>query len=141
MENYKTMDNIFNHLTTNEKTRNEFNKFIFNNVKQFFSSAESDRITFNIPDIRAKSVINGRGKDRDTLMKLANTFDKKNSNNARLKTTHQQFIFKTILLESGGDWNKLIKLIRDYLSLLEVEEFRWNIVKYGYYDEMAVKVL
>lgn len=64
-----------------------------------------------------------------------NKIDIKFKNFNAWSLTHDEIIMDRIRKESNGDFNKYIQRIDMYMGLLEKEDYRYNVVYYGYFKK------
>lgn len=122
----------------------QFEKRIEENYSTFFDVLKQTLKKIKVNDTNLRSAL--RGKDRDRLNRLKETFTQQSSNNSQYKNRHQMKIFTIILTDKAKNpktgtfrtvttWQMLMNAIDDYLQLLQEELFTWNAVYYGNYQE------
>lgn len=138
---YRQKLHYFDYKFDNEELIEQFETFIDNNMKEFFTEAESLGVKITVPWNLARSTINEGGNFNKVFKSLANTFAMQSSNNSRYKDRHQQFIFVVILDETRHmGLQALVNKINKYLQELSADSFTWNKVYYGNYLERTYNV-
>lgn len=129
----------------NQQYIDEFERFIEEYAQPIFSAVGLAKVNFKIGLIDIQSVIDTRsdekkrkkeregGKAARVLMRVAQTYNQQASNNSSYKKRHQQKSFLTILRNSNGNFRKLIRELELYLETLEITDYRWNAVYYGFF--------
>lgn len=121
-------------------------------AKPIFSSSNQVGTPLQLSYIDVKSVINQNGKDRKVIEEVASKYKMANGGSAKAayknpnkqdridfnwKEVHEGFIFKYILSQATT-WRKFINMLKEYLNLLIVHHYQWNVVWYDEYRPLAV---
>lgn len=131
------MPDFFNYRFTDEQLRRDFERFIENNVQSIFSDTRAMTKNYTISYVQAKSVVNMGGKIRDTLQDVANEITVPSSNNSAFAPIHIASTLTTIHGMSNGSFQKLINNLRSLMRVLEQENYRYNVVWYSNYFDIA----
>lgn len=128
---------MFNYRFTDEDLRREFERFINNNVQILFSDSRAMTKNYTISWTYAKSVVNMHGKVRDTLQKVANEIQMPSSNNSPFAKLHIAQTLATIHGIANGNFEKFIQELRDLMRSISESNYRYNVVWYTKYFDIA----
>ncbi len=127
----------FNYRFTDEDLRRDFERFINNNVPNLFSDSRAMTKNYTVSWIRARSIINPQGKDRQALMEIANEIQAPSSNNSPFASLHLANTLATVHGIANGNWDRLIEEFKKLLRMIKNENYRYNVVWYAGYRPIA----
>lgn len=127
----------FEYRFTDEQLRRDFERFIDNNLQTLFSDGRAMNKNYTISYVQAKSVVNMGGRIRYTLQEVANEIQVPSSNNSAFARLHIANTLATIHGEANGSFQKLVNLLRGLIRTITEENYRYNVVWYSKYYDIA----
>lgn len=129
--------NFFNYRFNDTELQSQFERWIDNNVPELFSYFGQTNKSYTMAWATVKGIVNADGRYRRTLVQLANMIQVNPPNGSHYKDMHIANIFLTMHLNANGNFDRLMKQVRDFLVKLPSEDYQFNIVWYADYLPIA----
>lgn len=137
-----SLRSIFTLETPYNEEKEQYIRFLNNNVSEFFSNVGTTR--YKVSYLEVKSTINvGRvnyqGAKHRKLWKQLSNIISHNQTNTKYQNMHQAEIFKMIHDDANGSYGRLMNLVRKFIADFEDSDLQFNVVKYGYQQNFNIR--
>lgn len=114
-----------------------------NNLSELFSTLKITK-EYTISDLQARSVVNRGGSYRKTITEFINAIKTQQPPNIdgtqpKFADFHKALILETINLLADGGFQKLINRMKEVTRLLNMFNFKYNIVWYSFFKERSTQ--